>query len=89
MGILAEERRIVWYGLSRSKEYRLHSRWPETRPEPSGGRRGLSEAELIREALRTITLQPLPARPRLPLFKSGKPELVESVDDGLAGFGDL
>ena len=50
--------------------------------------RGVSEAELIREALRTLTAQEIPPRPRLPLFKSGKPRLAERVDEALAGFGE-
>ncbi len=50
--------------------------------------RGLSEAELIREALRALTAQAIPPRPRLPLFKSGKPDLAEMVDEALAGFGE-
>lgn len=33
--------------------------------------RGVSEAELIREALRTMTREARPPRPRIPLFKSG------------------
>jgi hypothetical protein len=28
-----------------------------------------------------------PHRPRLPLFKSGKPRLAERVDEALGGFG--
>jgi len=50
--------------------------------------RGVSEAELIREALRTLTSQATPPRPRLPLFKSGKPRLAECVDEALSGFGE-
>ena len=50
--------------------------------------RGCSEAELIREALRVVTAQSAPPRPRLPLFKSGKPRLAERVDEALAGFGE-
>lgn len=49
--------------------------------------RGLSEAQLIREALRTVTSQAAPPRPCLPLFKSGKRRLAERVDEELAGFG--
>jgi len=49
--------------------------------------RGVSEAELIREALRALTSQIPPPRPRLPLFKSGKPRLAERVDEALSGFG--
>jgi hypothetical protein len=51
--------------------------------------RGVSEAELIREALRLITSNSIPPRPRLPLFKSGKPRLAERVDEALDGFGEL
>ena len=50
--------------------------------------RGVSEAELIREALTSLTEQAVPPRPRLPLFKSGKPRLAERVDEALAGFGE-
>jgi hypothetical protein len=49
---------------------------------------GCSEAELIRKALRTVTAEVAPPRPRLPLFKSGKPRLAEHVDKALAGFGE-
>jgi hypothetical protein len=50
--------------------------------------RGMSEAELIREALRAITSTTPPPRPRLPLFKSGKPGLAERVDEALREFGE-
>ncbi len=50
--------------------------------------RGLSEAEVIRQALGAVTTAALPPRPRLPLFKSGKPHLAERVDEALAGFGE-
>jgi len=50
--------------------------------------RGVSEAELIREALRTLTSKTTPPGPRLPLFKSGKPRLAERVDEALAEFGE-
>ncbi len=49
--------------------------------------RGVSEAELIREALRTLTSKASPPRPRLPLFKSRKPRLAERVDEAL--FADV
>jgi Arc/MetJ-type ribon-helix-helix transcriptional regulator len=49
--------------------------------------RGCSEAELIREAVRTLAEEAVPPRPRLPLFKSGKRGLAERVDRALAGFG--
>ncbi len=50
--------------------------------------RGCSEAELIREAVRTLARESVAPRPRLPLFKSGKPGLAERVDQALAGFGE-
>ena len=50
--------------------------------------RGISEAELIREALRTVCLEASPTEPRLPLFKSGKPRLADNVDEALSGFGE-
>jgi hypothetical protein len=56
--------------------------------EQAAAARGISEAELIREALRMLTSKAVPPRPRLPLFKSGKPRLAERVDDALSGFGE-
>ena len=50
--------------------------------------RGVSEAELIREALRTLAAEVTPPKPRVGLFNSGKPRLAEQVDDALAGFGE-
>ncbi len=49
--------------------------------------RGCSEAEVIRQALRALARQSVPAPPRLPLFRSRKPRLAERVDAALAGFG--
>jgi hypothetical protein len=49
--------------------------------------RGVSEAELVREALQALTKAATPPRPRLPLFKSGQPGLAENVEDALEGFG--
>ncbi|HEY9787029.1 MAG TPA: CopG family transcriptional regulator [Candidatus Obscuribacterales bacterium] len=48
---------------------------------------GISEAELIRQALRVLILQSSPPPPVVPLFNSGKPSLAERVDEALAGFG--
>jgi Arc/MetJ-type ribon-helix-helix transcriptional regulator len=48
---------------------------------------GRSEAELIRQALRDLTRNLEPPRPRLPLFRSGDPTLAEKVDEALEGFG--
>ena len=50
-------------------------------------RRGTKEAEIIREAPRALTEAATPPRPRLPLFKSGKPRLAERIDEHLRGFG--
>lgn len=50
--------------------------------------KGQSEAELIREALRAATSGGAGARPRLPLFESGKPRLAERAEKALAGFGE-
>lgn len=50
--------------------------------------RGISEAELIREALRAVAGDPSSRSPRLPLFRSGKPRLAEKLDKALAGFGE-
>ncbi len=49
--------------------------------------RGCSEAELIREAIRSLAQAAAPPRPRLPLFRSGKSRLAERVDQALDGFG--
>lgn len=50
--------------------------------------RGVSEAELIREALRDITSGLAPPPLRLPLFASGQADLAADVDAALAGFGE-
>lgn len=50
--------------------------------------RGCSEAELIREALRAVTVCATPPRARLPLFSSRNPRLTERIDNALAGFGE-
>ena len=47
---------------------------------------GVSEAEVIREAIRRLGEQSRP-RSRLPLFSSGDPSLAERVDELLDGFG--
>jgi Ribbon-helix-helix protein, copG family len=49
--------------------------------------RGISEARLIREAVRKIVVDAPAPRPRLPLIESGKPMLAERVDEALEGFG--
>ena len=50
-------------------------------------RRGISESELVREAVRAMTSE-TPPKPRLPLFASGRPELTERIDEALQGFGE-
>ncbi len=50
---------------------------------------GRSEAELIRQAVRELTRELEPPKPRLPLFGGGDPTLAERVDEELAkGFGE-
>ena len=48
---------------------------------------GRSEAELIRDGVRAVVDAQKPAAPRIPLFRSGVPDLAERVDELLAGFG--
>jgi hypothetical protein len=48
---------------------------------------GRTEADLIREGIERL-LQERHTEPRLPLFKSGKPDLAENVDRELDGFGE-
>ncbi|HLN06790.1 MAG TPA: CopG family transcriptional regulator [Acidimicrobiales bacterium] len=49
---------------------------------------GRSEADLIREAITTLTRGADQPRPRGRLFSSGEPSLGEHVEEALAGFGD-
>jgi plasmid stability protein len=49
---------------------------------------GRSEAELIREAVASLTSAAPRPRPRGRLFASGDSSLAEHVDEALAGFGD-
>lgn len=49
---------------------------------------GRSEAELIREGIGLVTGTHQIAEPRLPLFESRQPDLAESVDQALTGFGE-
>ncbi|HEU0168663.1 MAG TPA: CopG family transcriptional regulator [Chloroflexota bacterium] len=52
--------------------------------------RGRSEADLIREAISSLTATAEPQRPRGGFLHSGDPTLAERVDDVLAeGFGQL
>ena len=49
---------------------------------------GRSEADLIREGIEAVTARHRLAEPRIPLFKSGIPDLASRVDDYLEGFGE-
>jgi Arc/MetJ-type ribon-helix-helix transcriptional regulator len=49
---------------------------------------GRSEAELIREGVESVIARQVPPRPRIPLFRSGRPDLAERVDELLEGFGE-
>ena len=52
-------------------------------------RRGVSEAQLIRDALQRLVAEERP-RPRAGLFSSGDPTLAERIDEELEkGFGEL
>jgi Ribbon-helix-helix protein, copG family len=51
-------------------------------------RRGVSEAELIREGISLAVTRDEPRKPRLPLFQSGDPDLAAHFDELLKGFGE-
>lgn len=51
-------------------------------------RRGVSEAELIREGVALAVARDEPRKPRIPLFSSGQPGIAEHVDEMLKGFGE-
>ncbi|HXF35949.1 MAG TPA: CopG family transcriptional regulator [Actinomycetota bacterium] len=51
------------------------------------GRRGTSQAALIRRAIETLLAAERGPRPRLPLFRGPDPTLAEGVDEALEGFG--
>jgi hypothetical protein len=48
----------------------------------------VSEAELIRQGIERIVALRIPRRPRIPLFRTGRPDLAERVDELLDGFGE-
>jgi plasmid stability protein len=56
--------------------------------ERAAATQGRSEAELIREAVRSLTQALEPPIPKLPLFSSGDPTLAERFDEELRGFGE-
>lgn len=51
--------------------------------------KGRSEAELIREAIRSLVGDGAPVRPRIPLVAAplGDPTAAERIDELLEGFG--
>jgi len=49
---------------------------------------GKSEAELIRRGIETVVAAEAPPRPRIPLFRTGRPDLAERVDELLDGYGE-
>jgi hypothetical protein len=74
------------YGMEKTTVY-LPSRLKDALAR-AARRRGMSEAELIREGIAHVTAQALPREPRVPLFASGQPDLARDVDSALAGFGE-
>jgi len=46
-----------------------------------------SEADLLREAVATLTMGAGAPAPRLPLFRAQGPSIAGNIDDALAGFG--
>lgn len=57
--------------------------------ERAAAREGRSEAELVREAVRELTRNLEPPKPRLPLFASdADPTLAKRFDEELRGFGE-
>jgi Arc/MetJ-type ribon-helix-helix transcriptional regulator len=50
-------------------------------------RAGRSEAELIREGVRSVVAAHRGRAPRIPLFSSDDPDLAARADEHLAGFG--
>jgi Arc/MetJ-type ribon-helix-helix transcriptional regulator len=75
----------MMYGMQKTTVYLPHElKRALTR---LAAQRGQSEADLVREALETLTASEGPPAPRLPLFRSGKPSLAERVDERLKGFG--
>jgi Arc/MetJ-type ribon-helix-helix transcriptional regulator len=53
------------------------------------GERQISEAEVIREAIRTLAASAARPRPRVGYISSGDGTLAERVDELLEGFGEL
>lgn len=49
---------------------------------------GRSQVELIRDGVRAVVAARKPFSPRIPLFRSGIPDLGQRADELLAGFGE-
>ncbi|MEX2624718.1 MAG: CopG family transcriptional regulator [Acidimicrobiia bacterium] len=49
---------------------------------------GPSEAELVREGIGLVTGSQRVAKPTLPIFESGIPDLAVRTDEFLEGFGE-
>jgi plasmid stability protein len=56
--------------------------------ERAAATQGRSQAELTREAVRSLTQALEPPRPRSPLFSGEDPTLAERFDEELRGFGE-
>lgn len=54
----------------------------------TAGRRGVSEAALLREAVARITADEAAPAPTLPLFRASGPSIAEDIDGALHGFGE-
>jgi hypothetical protein len=52
------------------------------------GDRGMSESEVIREAIEEYTRTHIRPRPRLPLFSIGEFEPITDWDEAMRGFGE-
>jgi hypothetical protein len=76
----------IMYGMHKTTIYLPHV-MKQTLARAAASR-GVSEAELIREALSAHILLTTRPSPRLPLFKSGHSRLAERVDKALIGFGE-
>jgi Ribbon-helix-helix protein, copG family len=75
------------YGMRRTTIY-LSDELKEAL-ERTATAQGRSEAEVVRAALASATVEHVYPSPRLPLFESGDRTLAERVDEELArGFGE-
>ena len=74
------------YGMVRTTVYLPDEL--KTDLERAAAATGRSEAELIRDGVRAVVDAHKPVTPRIPLFRSGIPDLAERTDELLAGFGE-